>query len=237
MRGYWKSGLIAPLVLAVVAGGAPTAAAQQPAPSARASKMPTPSQRQVDPSVAERLKAVMVPLLQHMDRPIPLNQVQVGLMDDPQINAANAGGGHFYVTTGLLEKANDDQLRAVMAHETAHADLGHVAKAQRLRTGVGIGMILLNQVIPSTSAITPIAGQLIANSYSRKEEYQADAHGVEILQRAGYDGKGLMAGTLTWLKGQEGSGGSGGFFATHPATGDRIGAVRRLPDRPRATRQ
>jgi metalloprotease len=125
----------------------------------------------------------MVSLLQHMDHPIPLNQVQVGLMDDPQINAANAGGGHFYVTTGLLEKANDDQLRGVMAHETAHADLGHVAKAQRLRTGLGVGMILLNQVIPSTSAITPIAGQLIANSYSRKEEHQADAHGVEILQR------------------------------------------------------
>jgi beta-barrel assembly-enhancing protease len=237
MHRYWESGLIAALVLAVVTAGAPTAATQEPAPSARASKTPTLSQRQVDPSVAERLKAVMVPLLQHMDRPIPLNQVQVGLMDDPQINAANAGGGHFYVTTGLLEKANDDQLRAVMAHETAHADLGHVAKAQRLRTGVGIGMILLNQVIPSTSTITPIAGQLIANSYSRKEEYQADAHGVEILQRAGYDGKGLMAGTLTWLKGQEGSGGSGGFFATHPATGDRIAAVRRLPDRARATRQ
>jgi Zn-dependent protease with chaperone function len=32
------------------------------------------------------------------------------------------------VTTGLLEKANDDQLRAVMAHVIAHADLGHVAK-------------------------------------------------------------------------------------------------------------
>ena len=237
MGGYWKSGLIAISVLAVIAGGAWTSPAQQAAPSARTPRTAAPSHRQVDPSVAERLKAVMVPLLQHMDRPIPLNQVQVGLMDDPRINAANAGGGHFYVTTGLLEKANDDQLRAVMAHETAHADLGHVAKAQRLRTGVGIGMILLNQVFPSTSAITPIAGQLIANSYSRKEEYQADAHGVEILQRAGYNGRGLMADTLTWLKGQEASAGRGGFFATHPATGDRIGAVRRLPDRARATRQ
>jgi predicted Zn-dependent protease len=237
MGGYWKSGLIAISALAVIAGGQWPASAQQAAPSERAPRTAAPSRRQVDPSFAERLKTVMVPLLQHMDRPIPLNQVQVGLMDDPQINAANAGGGHFYVTTGLLEKANDDQLRAVMAHETAHADLGHVAKAQRLRTGVGIGMILLNQVFPSTAAITPIAGQLIANSYSRKEEYQADAHGVEILQRAGYDGRDLMANTLTWLKGQEASGGRGGFFATHPATGDRVGAVRRLPDRARTTRQ
>ena len=235
MGPSWKSGLIVASVLAVVAGCTPITPAQEPE-LARLPKTSTPPQRQVDASVADRLKGVMVPLLQHMDRPIPLNQAQVGLMDDPQINAANAGGGHFYVTRGLLEKANDDQLRAVMAHEIAHADLGHVAKAQRLRTGLGIGMILLNQAIPATSGITPIAGQLIANSYSRKEEYQADAHGVEILQRAGYDGKSLMANTLTWLKGQEGSGGSGGFFATHPATGDRIDAVRRLPDRPRAAR-
>jgi hypothetical protein len=39
-----------------------------------------------------------------MNRPIPLDQVAIGLMDDPRINAANAGGGHFYVTTGAARK-------------------------------------------------------------------------------------------------------------------------------------
>jgi predicted Zn-dependent protease len=223
--------------LVVAAGCAASVLAQEPAASPRVPQTgpPRASNRQVDASVAKRLKTVMVPLLQHMNRPIPLDQVQVGLMDDPHINAANAGGGHFYVTTGLLEKANDDQLRAVMAHETAHADLGHVAKAKRLGTGLTIGIALLDQIIPGSRALTPIAGELIQSSYTRKEEYQADAHGVELLQRAGYDGKTLMANTLTWLQQTEGAGG-GGFFATHPATGDRIGAVRRLPDRPRAPR-
>jgi len=222
---------IVPAVLAAVflvaLGSASSGRAQNAAPA--------PSNRPVDASVAARLKTVMVPLIQHMNRPIPLDQVQVGLMDDPQINAANAGGGHFYVTRGLLEKANDDQLRAIMAHETAHADLGHVAKAQRLGAGLTIGMILLDRIAPGASGLTPIAGQLIQSSYGRKEEYQADAHGVEILQRAGYDGKTLMASTLTWLLQTAGSGG-GGFFATHPATGDRVEAVRRLPDRPQTRR-
>jgi predicted Zn-dependent protease len=225
-------------VLAIAAGGASGASAQETPASARVPQQrqtPTPSNRQVDASIAARLKTVMVPLLEHMDHPIRLEQVQVGLMDDPHINAANAGGGHFYVTTGLLEKANDDQLRAVMAHETAHADLGHVAKAQRLGAGLTIGMVLLDQIIPGSRALTPIAGQLIQSSYTRKEEYQADAHGVEILQRAGYDGKTLMANTLSWLQQTEGTSG-GGFFATHPATGDRVAAVRRLPDRPRTSR-
>jgi putative metalloprotease len=151
--------------------------------------------------------------------------VKVGLLDSQDINAANA---EFYVTTGLLQRASDDQLRAVMAHEVAHADLGHVAKTQALGTGLSIGMIILDQIVPGSGAITPLVGQLAVNAYSRKEEYQADAHGVELLKRADYDGKSDMANTLAWLQSTSGSSG-GGFFATHPATGDRIEAVQRLP--------
>ena len=37
-----------------------------------------------------------------------------------------------------------------------------------------------------------------------------------------------MINTLTWLMQTVGGSGSEGFFATHPATGDRIEALRRL---------
>ncbi len=85
----------------------------------------------------------MAPLVAAMDHPRPLNQVRVGIMDDAHVNAASGGGGEFYVTTGLLQKANDDQLRGMLAHELAHDDLGHVAKAQSLGARLGIGMIIL----------------------------------------------------------------------------------------------
>src|SRR5215468_3297339 len=196
----------------------------QPAPQPTASK-PAPSNKKVDPAVVERLQRVMIPLMAKMNKPLSPSQVKVGIMDDPHINAANAGSGEFYVTTGLLEKANDDQMRGVLAHELAHEDLGHVAKAQRLGAGLSIGAVLLDQIIPGSGAITPIAGQLISRSYSRKEEYAADKHGAEILERAGYS-KDVMINTLTWLQQTEGAGG-GGFFATHPATGDRIEALKK----------
>jgi Zn-dependent protease with chaperone function len=180
----------------------------------------------VDPAQVERLQRVWAPLIKAMDHPIALNQVKVGIMDDPHINAANAGRGEFYVTTGLLEKANDDRLQAVLAHETAHQDLGHVAKAQALGAGLNIGMIILDQILPGSGALTPIAGELIARGYTRKEEYAADRHGVELLRRIGKP-KEQMIDTLNWLMQTEGSS-SGGFFATHPATGDRIEALRQL---------
>jgi predicted Zn-dependent protease len=169
----------------------------------------------------------MTPLIRNMNHPLPLNQVVITILEDKQINAANAGGGKFYVTTGLLDRANDDQLRGVLAHEVAHADLGHVAKAQAVGTGLNIGMIILDQIIPGSGQITPLVADLgVMRPFSRNEEYEADAHGVDILQRAGYDGKQIMGGTLSWLL--KTSGASGGFFETHPGTDDRIQRVNNL---------
>jgi predicted Zn-dependent protease len=185
---------------------------------------PTTAASAATPAQAARLQRVMVPLIKVMDQPVSLDQVSVGIMKDPQINAANAGGGRFFVTTGLLEKANDDRLRAVLAHEIAHEDLNHVAKAQVLATGIGLGAVLIDQVFPGTGQIAPIAGELVQRKYSRTEEFAADRHGVELLERAGYR-KQLMIDTLTWLTQVSGDSG-GGFFATHPGTVERITALR-----------
>jgi predicted Zn-dependent protease len=181
----------------------------------------------LDAKQAERVQRVMTPLIRAMNNPRRLNETRVRVIDDPTINAANAGGGEFQVTTGLLQKADDGHLRGVLAHEIAHDDLGHVARAQSLGTGLNLGVILLEQLIPGSSAVTPIAGALIARSYSRSEELEADRHGVEILRRVGYS-KEVMIDTLTWLTRTSGDGGGGGFLSTHPATEDRIDALRKL---------
>jgi predicted Zn-dependent protease len=193
---------------------------------ATAGRQSAPEGRQFDPQQAERLKTVMTPLLQKMNHPIPLDQVRIGLMDDSHINAANAGGGEFYVTTGLLMKANDEQLAGVLAHEVAHADLGHVTKLQTIGMGTNIAAVLLDAFGVPGAGLVPIAGDLlIARPYGRDAEYAADRHGADILQRTRRDGKRVMAATLTWLMQAEGSG-AGGFFATHPATDDRIERVQ-----------
>ena len=214
--------------LALLLSGCPMHTSQAPAesPTATAGKQSAPEGRQLDPQQAERLRTLMTPLLQKMDRPIPLDQVRIGLMDDSHINAANAGGGEFYVTTGLLMKANDEQLAGILAHEVAHADLGHVTKLQTLGTGTNIAAALLSAFGVPGAGLVPIAGDLlIARPYGRDAEYAADRHGAELLQRTGRDGKRIMATTLTWLMQVEGAG-SGGFFATHPATDDRIQRVQ-----------
>lgn len=174
----------------------------------------------------ERLRAVMLPLLRAANHPLPLEQIRVTIVDEPAINAASAGNGQFYVTTGLLRQANDDQLRGVLAHEIAHEDLGHPMKAQVLGTGLGLGAALLEKFVPGSGAVAPIAGTLITGHYTRPMELAADRHAVKLLQRAGYS-KATMINTLAWLMRQHGDSG-GGIFATHPATSERIQALQTL---------
>ena len=226
MRAVGRAFATGLAALALVACASPASGpAPAPGPSTQRTSTPAPSGRTVAARDAERLQRLMVPLIRAMNNPRPLSNVKVGIMDDPRVNAANAGGGEFYVTRGLLEKANDQQLLGVLAHEVAHEDLRHVAKAQALGTGLSIGAVILDQIIPGSGAITPIAGQLLSRGYSRREEYQADAHGAELLKRIG-SSKQVMIDTLQWLVQTEG-GSSGGFFATHPATAERIEALKK----------
>ena len=71
-----------------------------------------------------------------MDHARPLNQVKVGILDDPGINAASAGGGEFYVTTGLLRKATDEQLMAPWTLRRGAREFFTMPKASCWRTFV-----------------------------------------------------------------------------------------------------
>jgi Zn-dependent protease with chaperone function len=204
-----------------------------PVPTSRApsqdypSPASTSSSRRVDLYEVERLRRVMVPLFRGMNHPCRVEQARVGIINQDEINAANAGNCEFYVTMGLLRRANDDQLRGVLAHEVAHQDLGHVAKAQVLGAGVGILAAGLQQLFPGAGALAPVAGELVVRSHSRAEEYAADRHAVVILQRTGHS-KDELVGALTWIRRVSGSGGGGGFLSTHPALDDRIATIQKL---------
>jgi predicted Zn-dependent protease len=223
--------VVAALLLAGVTFSACVAVG--PPPSRRAprdeysSPSPSYSSRRVDPQDAERLRRVMVPLLRSMDRPCRLEEVRVGVLNQSEINAGNAGSCQFLVTMGLLQRANDEQLRGVLAHEVAHQDLGHVAKAQALGAGANILAAGLQQLFPAAGVLAPIVGELGMRAYGRNEEYAADRHAVDILRKAGYPKENLVE-ALTWIRRVSGNGGGGGFLSTHPALDDRIATIQRL---------
>src|SRR5687768_10874999 len=135
------------LVALVLLSGAVQAASFKERSDHRDSSIEGVSSRARSDSQVARVRAVMLPLLRVTDRRGRADQVQISVVEDTGINAATAGDGRYFITTGLLSHASDDQLRGVLAHEIAHEDLGHPAKAQGIATGLSIGAALLERLV------------------------------------------------------------------------------------------
>jgi predicted Zn-dependent protease len=110
-------------------------------------------------------------------------------------NAFSVPGGNIYVNEPLLRLAkNRDELAGVLAHETGHMVLHHVAKhmdaLQKKSTAAQIGSILAQIVLgPLAGAAVDYGSQFaVAGSdaaQSRHIEAQADEEGARILAATG----------------------------------------------------
>ena len=103
------------------------------------------------------------------------------------VNAYANINKEVYVYKGLLDYvSNDQELAAVISHELGHILNGHCAKQGVLNTGVNI---LANATARATGSTT-VAGvgqQLATSKLSRKDEFEADITGVDLMTKAGYN--------------------------------------------------
>ncbi len=151
-----------------------------------------------------------------------------------EINAFALPGGPVWVHRGAIEAATtESQLAGVIAHEVAHVAQRHAAD-QISKGAVANGLLgLLGAVLGNSGgAVTAQMGaQVLAGGYmmkfSRDDEREADRVGVEIMRRAGWDGRGLLEFMQT-LRAHAGRdpGSVEVFLSTHPSTADRIDRLR-----------
>lgn len=173
------------------------------------------------------------PLAQVSHRPALDWQFQV--MDSPVVNAFAAPGGYVFVTRGLLATVNDEaELAGVLAHEIGHVTARHSARkySQSLVTGLGLqlGTALAGNYGQLLGPLVEAGTGLLFLKYSRDDEREADALGVEYATKTGYDAN-RMADFFATLQRQETlEGGKSGslpeWFSTHPSPVDREATVR-----------
>ena len=120
-------------------------------------------------------------------------------------NAMSVPGGYVYVTRQLLTLMDDEsQLAFALGHEVGHiaANHAHIREQYANRTDIlGVLGAIFGSMIggPIGSAAAQMAqqrSQLATLSFSREQEYQADALGLRYLTAAGYDpegGPGILA--------------------------------------------
>jgi predicted Zn-dependent protease len=148
-----------------------------------------------------------------------------------QMNAFSAPDGRVYVNEGLLRQVdNEAELANVLAHESAHLVLGHVAAQMRVQKRRG----LFERVKGVIEQHSDVAGRaldaanLVANyaflNFTRQQEYEADHRGVQIAANAGYD----PWGTVWFLHAVyrlDGDSGYESYVQHHPSVTERIAKI------------
>ena len=200
-----------------------------------------------DPDVDDYINALGSRLLAAADGPMR-KDIAYFVVQDDQVNAFAMVGGRIGVNTGLiLLTQNESELAGVVAHETAHvlqrhqARMAYDASKSQWASIAALALAVVasrsggSQSGQVTEAAIASAGAMqIQNQldYTREHEREADRVGLTLLQRAGYDPRGmsafferlLRANRLNELKGAP------SYLRTHPLTTERIAEIQdRLP--------
>lgn len=144
---------------------------------------------------------------------------------DASVNAFAMPGGFVVLHTGLLEQADSaEEVAGVLAHEVQHVERRHGLRGLVQAAGLGVALRLaLGEAGGSLAASW--AQDLARLSFSRDQERDADAHGVEALLREDIDPRG-MARFFRKLAQQGGS--VPALLSSHPASEQRLAAVEAM---------
>ncbi len=143
--------------------------------------------------------------------------IKVAALDIPIFNAAALPGGHIVVfKSALTETESPDELAGIVAHEIAHVRRRHVTEALIRELGIGALIRLFAGDLGAN------AEQLVALSYTRENEAEADADAIAMLRRAGISPV-PTAQLFQRLASEEGSGFgySAEFLSSHPLSMER----------------
>ena len=181
-----------------------------------------------DPRLHAKLTSIVDRLVAASDRPDL--SYKITILNSPAVNAFALPNGQLYVTRGLLGLANDSaEFGSVMAHEMAHVIARHAAtREEQARKTEQISSANDLMGDPQVGAMALARSKIALASFSRSQELEADAIGVGIASRAGFDP--LGASRLLTAMGRNaelrslgrGPDASREFLSSHPATPERV---------------
>ena len=196
------------------------------------------TERNVDLQRLHRIHERILPYTYAVNPRAKQWQWEVNLLRSDQVNAFCMPGGKIAFYNGILAKLNltDDEIAIVMGHEITHALREHGVEQMKKHlygeVAARAGGALLSAWLGVNPNITDIgaraANSFLQLSFSRSDEAEADAIGLELAARAGFDPR---AGVVLWQKmGRVAKGAPPQWLSSHPADANRIAEIqRRLP--------
>ena len=139
--------------------------------------------------------------------------IKVAALNVSTFNAAALPGGYIVVFKPAITDTDPEALAGVLAHEVAHVRRRHVTEALIRELGIGALIRLMGGNIGAN------AEQLVALSYTRQNEAQADSDAIGMLKRANISPKPTAA--LFVRLSKEAPAYSAEFLQSHPLSSKR----------------
>jgi beta-barrel assembly-enhancing protease len=189
-----------------------------------------------DSALNRYINDVELSLGRHTHRPeVPYN---ARVVNANYINAYTFPGGSMACTRGiLLEMDSEDELAALLGHESGHVNARHsakqagrgmIAQAGAVAVNVAVAMSDYRGAAPLANLATQIGSSALLASYSRDNERQADALGMEYMTSAGYNPDGMVD-LMDMLRSQHKETPSllTTMFSSHPMSDERYATAER----------
>jgi predicted Zn-dependent protease len=154
---------------------------------------------------------------------------------DAMLNAFALPGGYIGVHSGLILAArSESELAGVLAHEISHVTQSHLARMFGKQSEIQLVSLLTMAVAllaarsnPDVAIGAAISGQAAGVqqqlNYSRDFEREADRFGLDLMEKAGFDTRGMGSFFERLLQfGRLYENNAPGYLRTHPMTTERI---------------
>ena len=141
--------------------------------------------------------------------------IKVAALDVPAFNAAALPGSYIVVFRPAITETDPESLAGVLAHEVAHVRRRHVTEALIRELGIGALIRLFAGTVGAN------AEQIVALSYTRGNEAEADADAIAALNRAAVDPRSTAR--LFRRLAKESPDFSAEFLRSHPLSNERAG--------------
>jgi predicted Zn-dependent protease len=160
-----------------------------------------------------------------------------GIIETESVNAFATPGGNIFITRGLVQRIHSEsELAGVLGHEMAHVVQKHHLADIKKRSTQGL-LINLAELKgggglkgEAARAFARVGLEGYVRGLSREDELEADAIGVVIAARAGYEPYGLPSVLQTLATVPSTSADMALFLKTHPSPSDRLAALEtKLP--------
>ena len=155
------------------------------------------------------------------------------------VNAYTFPAGSMGITRGImLEMQNEDELAALLGHEIGHVNARHAAERAGREMLFQGGMVLASVAVAASEnasqykPLIELAGQVggsaLLSKYSRDDEREADALGMDYMTRANHNPDG-MVGLMDMLRRESNHKPNllETMFASHPMSDERYQTAKR----------